>query len=163
MSKCAGRASCDTVPGFSLGEKVAIRTGFFLGVGLGAWGIWSESPVMAAGYVLLTVAAFGLLTRYTVCTRCPHLKEADDCLFMPAPLAKRIVADRSGPLSVTEYLILLLAMGSMLLPLPWLLTQPLLFGGYVLACASWMAGLYWRICPRCQVKECPLQKDATQA
>lgn len=160
MTKCTGENGCGEVPGFSFGEKAVIRVAFKLGIFLGAWGIWPTSQSIAIGYAAYAVISYTLLMRYTVCTRCPHLLVAGDCLFMPAPLVKLLVTDRKGPLSLAEHFILVLAIGGAAIPIYWLLNQPILLGAYAVVTGGWMAGLYLRICPRCQVEECPLKKHA---
>ncbi|BBD09281.1 hypothetical protein [Desulfovibrio ferrophilus] len=150
---------CAKVGGFSLKEKLFAQGTFNLAVIIGAYGMWVLSPILALGYLVYALGSFTLLMRYTICARCPHLLQAGDCLFLPASLARKIIAtDRSGPLGLGEKIILYAAfVGTFLTPVI-LLSSPLLFWGYILFAGGCLVGLVLHFCKHCHNAVCPLNR-----
>lgn len=149
---------CSDVCTFSLGEKLIVRSSFFVGVAIGAYGMWLANAWLAVGYLLYAAVGYSLLMRYTVCSRCPHVLVANDCLFIPASLVRAFVAKRTGELLGWEKGILLCAViGTAGLPLYWLLSDITLLSVYLLSTIGCFVVLYLRMCKRkCQVVVCPL-------
>lgn len=144
MSLTDQSPGCDKVPGFGFWEKFSIRTAFYAAIALGAWGAWTtpgpgigpvSGPVLAVLYVAYALGSYTLLIRYSVCPRCPHLAEADDCVFVPAPAAKAIVDKRrTGKLRPLELAVAVAAgSGTALLPLLWLPGRAALLAAFAAA------------------------------
>ena len=152
------RKACDRT--FSLGEKLLLRTTFVLSILSGAFGIWLTSPAVAVAYLAFAAVSYFLLMRYSVCARCPHLFEADDCLFLPAFLVRKFVARREGQLSWWERLILDSAViGTAVIPVFWLYSIPWLLLYYVAVTVGFGYVLIRFVCARkCEVDVCPLNK-----
>ncbi|BCS87598.1 hypothetical protein [Pseudodesulfovibrio sediminis] len=158
MTKDSG---CSNVCTFSFKEKLFARTTFILGVLIGAYAIWLSSLVLALVYLGYAVGSYYLLMRYTVCSRCPHLFQADDCLFAPAPIVQTFVSARSGPLNGWERLILFGAVfGTVAIPVYWLVSSLWLLSLYVIFSGGCFLGLVLRICKKCQVEVCPMNRNA---
>lgn len=152
--------ACPQVIRFSFGEKTFIRSTFYLSVLIGMYGMWPASPGLALGYGVFVLVAYGLLMRYTVCARCPHLLQAGDCLFLPAPLAKMLVVPREGSLSAAEHVIALAAvLGTILIPVYWLVAEPWLLGVFLLLTLGYAVGLKGHVCKKCQVAICPCNRN----
>lgn len=149
-----------TVCTFSLGEKLLIRTTFVLSILLGAVGIWMFRPGVAVAYLAYAVVSYFGLMRYTVCSRCPHLFQANDCLFLPVGLAKRFVLRREGELTAWERLLLDSAViGTAVIPLFWLISVPMLLVLYVLVTVGCGVAIVKLVCSKkCRVDVCPLNK-----
>jgi hypothetical protein len=151
---------CGTVCTFSFREKLFARTTFSLGIVVGMYGIWLFSPALALAYLAYAVGSYFLLMRCTVCARCPHLFQADDCLFAPASSVKRFVAPRSGALNAWEHLILICAaFGTAAIPVYWLAFSPWLLVLYAVLAGGCFLGLVMRICRKCQVDVCPMNRN----
>ncbi|MCJ2164209.1 MULTISPECIES: hypothetical protein [unclassified Pseudodesulfovibrio] len=158
--KITDHGGCGTVCTFSFTDKLLARTTFSLGMAVGMYGIWLSSPTFALAYLVYAVGSYFLLMRYTVCARCPHLFQANDCLFAPASSVKRFVAPRSGPLTVRERLILVCAVfGTAAIPVYWLVFSPWLLVLYALLAGGCFLGLVMRICRKCQVEVCPMNRN----
>ena len=158
--------SLSGVPGaavitFSFGEKLYIRSTFYLSVLLGMYAMWPSGPGLVLGYGAFVGVSSSLLMRYTVCARCPHLLRADDCLFVPAPLAKMLVSPREGGLTAWEIVIALVAAaGTVVVPVYWLAATPLLLAVFLLLTLGYVIGLKGHVCKKCQVEVCPLNRNA---
>lgn len=162
MTTDNGCGGCSKDMYFSLTEKITAGILFNGGVLVGTWGIWLSSPLMALAYVVYALGSFTLLMRYTICTRCPHLLEAGDCLFVPAKLGRRIiVGPRTGPLSLWQRGIFYAAfVGTFLLPVWSLLPHGALLVTYALLVVGLMAAFRFHFCSkRCLVAVCPLNKN----
>lgn len=145
---------------FGSGEKLIMRTIFVLSVVLGAYGIGRTSPLSAAAYAAFALVGYFMLMRHTVCSRCPHLHVADDCLFVPASLVKKHVILKKGPLGTGELIIILVAiLGTAGIPIYWLAADTTLLMVYLALNAGYVLGLVGRICKKCQVEVCPLNRN----
>lgn len=152
--------SCTKVCTFGLGEKLFIRVAFYVAAIVGTYGIWLSSPSLALAYAAYVGIGYGLLMRYSVCARCPHVFVANDCLFMPAPLVKLIVAPRQGRLAVWEAGVAVCAVsGTVAIPLYWLADHTALLVTFLVLTGCYFVGLVGRICKKCQVEVCPLNRN----
>jgi hypothetical protein len=153
--------ACAHVAGFSFWEKAIVRVSYYLAALVGVYGMWPVAPGLALGYAAFVLGAYYLLMRYTVCARCPHLFQAGDCLFVPAPLAKTFIRPRPGRLNAWEFAILLAApLGTLLIPLYWLAARPVALAAFVLLNLGCAAYITRRICRRkCRVLICPLNRN----
>lgn len=151
---------CGAVPGFSLAEKILFQGAFYLGLAMGFLGLWAAGPLWALGWLACAVAGFTLLVRYTVCARCPHLSRAGDCLFLPPSLVRRLAAPgRAGALNWVEKGIFFGAFGVTVLgPVPWLVHRPAYLAVYVLLWSAFLAGMLLKVCRKCAVTACPLNR-----
>ncbi len=145
---------------FTLKDKIVGQLALNAGVLIGAYGMWLSSPWLALGYLVYVYGGLVLVTRYTVCPRCPHVLEADSCLFMSAGFVRKVMSDsRSGPLRPGEKLILYMVFGGMaLIPIYWLLPHLWLLGAYVLAQAAMSLVFRRYLCRVCENEICPLNK-----
>lgn len=160
MQGCDKKGSCGSGRTFSRGDKLLVSGTFYGSIAVGAWGIWPTSPGAALGYLAYALIGYVLLMRYTVCARCPHLFEENDCLFVPVPLAKTFVKPRQGPLQRWEYLLALcVAGGTIIIPLYWLIHTPLTLIAYLILTATCIASLKRRICTKCRVEVCPMNRN----
>ena len=160
MQNCGKNGSCGSGGTFSWGEKLFVVGTFYGFIAVGAWGIWPASPGAALAYVAYALVSFFLLMRYTVCARCPHLFEENDCVFVPVPLVKTFVKPRQGPLKWWEYLIVLCAPGgTVLIPLYWLIHAPLTLIVYLILAVTCIGTLKRRICTKCRVEVCPMNSN----
>ena len=150
---------------FTFRDKLLGQLVLNAGVLIGACGMYLADPWLALGYLAWVYGGLVLVTRYTVCPRCPHLHEADSCLFMPVGFARRVISNsRSGPLGAGEKLILYAVFGGMaLIPVYWLLPHPWLLGAYVLAQAAMILTFSRYLCRVCQNEICPLNKSKIAA
>ncbi len=152
------QCECDVVPGFSLGEKICAHATLYGGVFAGTYGIFQSSPVVAVSYLLMVLVGFILLVRYTVCSRCPHLLEAGDCLFLGPELMRRLFSpNHTGPLHAWQYAIFFGTFGvTMLVPLWFLPRAPVPIVVCIVLMAAMMVMLRWRVCTKCHTTVCPL-------
>lgn len=152
---------CSQVKGFSLAEKVYFQATLNIVVVLGAVGMLLQGAyLLAIGYLIFVLGGFILLMRYTVCARCPHLLEANDCVFLSASLAKEVVSkDTTGPLKWWERSILcVVPAGTVFGPIYWLMSSPLLLAGFVVAAVGCVLGLYMYLCKKCRTTVCPMNR-----
>ena len=142
---------------FTLWEKFSVQFSFHAGIIAATYGLCLSNIYLGFSYLLYVLISYFLLMRYTVCPRCPYLLVADDCLQLPTRLTKMIISTkRNGPLNRYEKIIFNLAWyGSLLLPIYWLLSKPILlvafiifYGGGVLLCTK------LHFCSRCENKIC---------
>ncbi|QGY40457.1 hypothetical protein GM415_10070 [Pseudodesulfovibrio cashew] len=160
MDKKPSHISCENVCTFGSGEKLILRTLFYVSALLGAYGIAKTSLVLAVAYVAYALISYFMLMRHTVCSRCPHLFVADDCLFVPASLVKNFVIPKKGALSTGELLIVLFAvLGTAGIPIYWLAADTTLLVIYLALNAGFTLGLVGRICKKCQVEVCPMNRN----
>lgn len=152
---------CSNVCTFGFGEKLFIRSAFYLAFLVGAYGIWLSSAALALSYAAFVGIAYLLLMRYTVCARCPHVFVAGDCLFVPASLVKMFVSPRQGRLTMWEGVIAVVAVaGTAAIPIYWLAAQTALLGLFIALTFAYLVGLVGRICKKCQVEVCPLNRNS---
>jgi hypothetical protein len=152
--------TCDNVITFGSGEKLWIRSTFYLSVLIGMYGLWPAGPGPALGYLAFVAVSYGLLMRYSVCARCPHLFVAGDCLFMPASLARKLVSPRSGGLKVWEAgVALAAAVGTVAIPVYRLAAEPLLLALFLGLSLGYVIGLAGHVCRKCQVEVCPCNRN----
>jgi len=163
MSKQCQDADCGPVKGFSVGEKLFAQGTFNAAIITGAYAMALQSPLLALGYVVFAIGSFTLLMRYTICTCCPHLLVAKDCLFLPASLAIKLISkQRSGSLSGWEKFILYSApLGTILIPVYWLLSSPILLACFLLFSGACVFGLRLHFCKECKTIVCPMNSQHT--
>ena len=74
---------------FSFLEKLYAYSTFNIGIFIAAYGLFIQNKTLAVIYLFYSYIGIFLLMRYTVCPRCPHLLEANDCLNLPASITKK--------------------------------------------------------------------------
>ncbi len=145
---------------FSLKEKIITQCGFHGGILIGAYGLYL-SQSYAITYLLFSYIGIGLLMRYTVCPRCPHLFDGNDCCQLQPQLAKIIVGKRNDrPMNIIEkslwfvvlYGILIMPIYGLLSNTPYLVAFIAVYGGYLLY-------LKLHLCKNCQNKACMQNKN----
>ena len=145
---------------FTLGDKLLGQLVLNAGILIGAYGMWLSGPWPALAYLAYAYGGLVLITRYTVCPRCPHLLEADSCLFMPVGFVRRVISDsRTGPLRPGEKVILYTVFGGIvLIPIYWLLPHLWLLGAYLLVKVATVLAFDRHLCRKCRNDVCPLNK-----
>jgi len=151
---------CTRIRKFGFGDKLFIRLTFYLSVAVGVYGMWPAGAMSALGYAAYVAVSYSLLMRYSVCARCPHVFVAGDCLFVPAPLVKLVVAPREGRLKVWEAAIAAAAaLGTIAIPVYWLAGDPVLLIAFLALTLGYLVGLAGHVCKKCQVEVCPLNRN----
>ena len=146
---------------FSWYEKLLTRVGLVGLVGVGALGIYLESPAAASGYLAFALVG-GLLVVYDcLCVYCPYPYEHSDCLFFPPQLVTGVVKRRTGKIHwLRKVLLLVTAAGLVLIPQYWL------WGRWGLLALFWilaaLIGVAFAVyyCPRCRHGGCPMNRAA---
>lgn len=158
--------NCHLTEGFTLREKILVRISF-----AGLWltgfiAIWPESIYWALGFMILVLyGVLGLMARYWVCPRCPHLHKYNDCLQMPPALMKRFVKKpTSTPMNKREkFLTVALFVLIPLFPQYWLIQKPLHFAVFWVFCGAWYLVLLMYFCKHCRVSSCPFNRTGINA
>ena len=155
------KENVNSIGTFTFWEKFSVQFSFWVGITTATYGLYLSNAYIAIVYPLYVAVSYFLLMRYTICPRCSYLSVADDCLQLPTRLTKIIIStDRSGPLSRYEKFLFNNAWyGSLLIPIYWLLSEPLIlvaflffYGGGLLL----LTKLYF--CPKCANEVCQKHK-----
>jgi len=149
--------------GFAWYEKLSMRGGLAVVVGIGAYAIYRSEPVMAAGYLLL--AAFGgLVVMYdSLCVYCPYPFKHSDCLFFPYQLVASVTTMRTTPIPWFRNALSALAFGVIVaIPQYWLWGQWSLFGTFWLLVVAGGITVPLHFCRRCKHCRCPMSRVMLQ-
>ena len=147
---------------FSAKEKIVAAIPFNLSILIGAYGLYLTNWVLTAIY--LTFAYIGVLVmmRYTICPRCPHLLEGNDCLNMPASLVKKLIAkNRTGPLNIYEKTLhRTVNYGMLLIPVYWLIPYLYLLIPFLVFYFIGQATFFFHFCRHCENEVCIQNRNA---
>ncbi len=152
---------CRYANGFSLWEKLWAQGSYFTMMIVGTAGIARADWHWLAPYLLIAWYGLpGIIMRYVICPRCPHLYVYNDCLQVPPGLAKWLVKERKNtPLSAAEKAVFWLVLLTIpLYPLYWLRSEPVLLTVFVASAVMWFAAQLLYFCKRCRVRECPMNR-----
>ena len=125
---------------------------------LGTIAMWQESPLEAIAYILFVwIGIFFFIMHLWICPNCPHIKEYHACVQLPPVLTKWLIKkESSGILMIYEkigfYIILY---GVFLIPLYWVVKQPLFFVPYFIFGLMHYPAYFLRFCKRCYNISCP--------
>ena len=150
------QAEKNSICTFTFAEKLYAQLTFNGGVAVAAYGLFLINSGLGIAYLLYAYVGILLLIRYTVCARCPHLNKANDCVQLPAPMMKKIIASpRSGALNRYEKILFVLVLyGTFILPLYWLASQPMVLILFIALFGGHLAGLRLHFCRNCQNTIC---------
>ena len=141
---------------FTLREKIYAQFTFNAGVLTGAYGLFLKNKILAFFYLLYAYVGIFLLMRYTVCPRCPHLHEANDCVQLHPSLTKIIVSPkRKGPLTIFEKILFIMVLyGILILPIYWIYSNTIILVLFLLFYGGQLLGLHLHFCRNCQNRSC---------
>jgi hypothetical protein len=146
---------------FAWYEKVLARLGVVALVGVGAWGMYLQSPVAAVVYLVLAGVGGVLVIFELLCVYCPYPYQQNDCLFFPPQLLTRLTERRHGAISPTrKTLLALVGAGLVLIPQYWLWGNWALLAGFWVLVALIGLGFGLHFCRRCRHGQCPLNSAA---
>ena len=154
-------ANCALSKGFSIKEKLFAQISFFGILITGTLGIIWVDYLFVIPYVLIGwYGVPGIIQRYIVCPRCPHLHQFGDCLQLPVNLTRLLVKrQKSAQFSLGEkavfWAIFLLIPTY---PLYWLIQTPLLLALFITFTVMWYAGQFFYFCKRCRIQDCPFNR-----
>ena len=152
---------CELAGRFETWEKIYAQVSFLamgiiatVGVALVDWR-WALAYLFFFLYGIM-----GVVMRHLVCPRCPHLHVYHDCLQAPPALTRWLIREsKSTPFSTLEKLLFYTYfIGVPVLPVYWLLANPLLLVAYLVAVGMWYLGQFFRFCRRCRVEQCPFNR-----
>jgi hypothetical protein len=155
------KRKCAPAEGFSLWEKLYAQFSFIAMGVIGTVGILLVDWPWALPYILIYWYGIpGIVMRYLVCPRCPHLHEYGDCLQAPARITMSLIKKReTTPLSTFKkllfYLIFILIPTY---PIYWLMPHKILLITFLLMVAMWYLGQSQYFCKRCRVYDCPFNR-----
>ena len=136
---------------FTSYEKVIAAVPFNLSILVGAYGLYLTSWRLTVIYLLYSYVGVIIMMRYTICPRCPHLLENNDCLNLPPSLLKKIISSqRQGPLNVYEKLLhILVTYGMLVIPLYWLASRLYLLVPFVVLYIIGQCTFTFHFCKNC--------------
>ena len=143
--------------GFAWCEKLAMRGGLAIVVGIGALAIYRSNPAAAVGY-LLFVALAGLVVMYdSLCVYCPYPFKHSDCLFFPYQLLARVTTRRTGSIPWFRNALSALAfLGIAAIPQCWLWGQWALFATFWVLLLTGGVAVPLVFCKSCRHTRCPM-------
>lgn len=153
--------NCHLAEGFSTREKIFAQVTFNAFWITGFIAIWPETIYGALAYAALVLyGIFGLVVRYLLCPRCPHLYKYGDCLQVPPALTKWLVKRPTNAPMSTAQKVLMVALSVLILMFPqyWLWQKPIYFTVFWVFCGAWFAGQLLYFCRHCRVSSCPFNR-----
>jgi hypothetical protein len=157
----ARRGRCSLAEGFSPLEKAYAQVSFLvMGIAGTAGIVIADWPWVVPYLAIYWYGVPGIVMRYLVCPRCPHLHEFGDCLQAPVAVTKWLSQSRkTSPLSAAQqflfYAIFLLIPTY---PIFWLLSTPVLLIPFLIGASMWYSGQFVYFCKRCRVYDCPFNR-----
>jgi hypothetical protein len=147
---------------FSAKEKIVAAIPFNISILIGAYGLYRTSWVLTAIYLTFCYLGVIIMMRYTICPRCPHLLEGNDCLNMPAPLVKKLIAkNRTGPLNTIEKTLQrTVKYGILIIPVYWLIPYLYLLIPFVAFYLIGQATFSFYFCRHCKNEVCIQNRNA---
>ena len=147
---------------FSATEKIIAAIPFNASILIGAYGLSLTNWVLTAFYLAFSYIGVLAMMRYTICPRCPHLLEGNDCLNMPVPVVKKLIAkNRTGPLNTYEKMLhRTVKYGILLIPVYWLLPHLHLFIPFAAFYFIGQATFTFHFCRHCENEVCIQNRNA---
>ena len=151
-----GKENENPIPKFTFKEKLFAQFTYNSGVMVAAYGLYINHTSLGIGYLVGAYLGIFLLVRYTICPRCPHLHEANDCVNLPPALMKKIISEkRRGPLNIYEKVLFITSLyGAFLLPIYWLASNAILLIIFLLLFGGHLVSLHMHFCRNCANKDC---------
>lgn len=148
----------ELISGFTWYDKLAMRGGLAVVVGIGTFAIYGNNPVAAAAY-LLFVALGGLVVMYySLCVYCPYPYKHSDCLFFPYQLVASVTTMRPGSISLFKNALSGSAFfGIVAIPQYWLWGQWPQFAVFWVLVLVGGITIPRRFCRRCRHGRCPMR------
>lgn len=149
---------------FSMAEK-ALMCGLFYGFPcVGVYAISLIDPAWAWGYLVFTIVGFSGVVMGSICARCPYPYTRNTCLFFPKKLVPAVYKSRRSPMRLWEKVLLVIFFTSLLLiPLPWLIGQPVLLAVFYGMGIPANAILLTYYCKRCRNTSCLFNRAVVPA
>ena len=150
--------------GFAWHEKLCMRGGLAVVVGIGALAIYGSAPLLAVRY-LLFVALGGLIVMYdSLCVYCPYPFRYSDCLFFPYQLVASVTTLRTTPIPWFRKVFSALAFfGIVAIPQYWLWGQWSLFAAFWILTVVGGIAIPFQFCRRCRNRRCPMNLVALES
>jgi len=147
---------------FTTTEKIVAAIPFSTSIIIGAYGLWQISWMLTVAYLFFAYGGILLMMRYTICPRCPHLLEGNDCLNLPPAIAKKIIAsNRKGTLNFHENLLhKMVKYGILLIPIYWLMPNFYLLIPFVVTYFVGQAIFTFYFCKHCKNTYCFQNKNS---
>lgn len=152
---------CTLAQSFETWEKIYAQVSFTAIGTIGTAGVALVDWRWALAYVVVFLyGIMGVVMRYLVCPRCPHLYVYHDCLQAPTGLTQWLVRERkTTPMSTFEKLLFYTYFLFVpVFPVYWLLASPFLLVVFLAAVGAWYGGQFFRFCRRCRVNDCPFNR-----
>jgi len=152
-------SGCSLINRFSLKERIVMRTAWAAFTAIGAYGIYVQSPLWAAIYLMLTALGFILVVLPALCAHCPFPSRHNTCLFIPPGFVKRFYPYKGPDMRAGEKCVTLAAMAGMVaMPNVWLVNRPTLLILFWLVALPTLAAFPRHYCRHCRHFGCPLNK-----
>ena len=155
-------AKCTLAKGFNIKEKLFAQVSFFGILITGTVGIVLVDSIFVIPYVLISwYGVPGIIQRYIVCPRCPHLHQSGDCLQLSPKLTRLLIKKQKGPQfshwekAVFLFIFILIPT----YPLYWLIETRILLALFIFFTSMWYSGQIFYFCKRCRVHDCPFNRN----
>ena len=143
--------------GFAWHEKLAMRGGLAIVVGIGALAIYWNDPTAATGYLLFVVLASLIVMYDSLCVYCPYPFKHSDCLFFPFQLVASVATRRTNSIPGWRNALSALAfLGIVAIPQYWLWGQWALFATFWLFILVGGIAVPLTFCQHCRHGRCPM-------
>lgn len=144
---------------FAWYDKLLARGGLAALLCIGTIGIYRESLVATAGYLLFALVGGLLLVYDFLCVYCPYPYEYSDCLFFPHHFLTGVVGRRTGRIHWSrKTLFLATVAGVVLIPQYWLWGSWGLLAGFWTLAATIGLAFSLHYCGRCRHGRCALHQ-----
>ena len=143
---------------FAWYEKLSMRIGMAVAVGIGTFAIYQSDPVQAAGYLSFVVFGVFVVMYDSLCMYCPHPAEHEDCLLFPHQFVASGAKLHSQPIPRSKKVFSALAfLGIVAIPQYWLWGQWSLLALFWLLTVSGGVFIYSHFCRRCRRPYCAVK------
>jgi uncharacterized membrane protein len=150
---------CTLINRFSLSGRIVMRTLWTAFTVIGTYGIYVQSPLWAAIYIVLVLLGFILVVLPSLCTHCPYPSKHNTCLFMPPGLVTHFYPYKGPDMSTAGKICSLFAIaGMVIMPNIWLVSTPPLLLFFWLVALPTVAVFPLYYCTRCRHLDCPMNK-----
>lgn len=144
---------------FTLKERILSRLGFNGFIAVGAYGIYKQSTLWAAIYVVVSILIFAAVIMPSICARCPYPSKYNTCLFLPPAFMNRFYPYKEKPMSRFQKIAALISFAILaIMPQPWLLNDLVMLALFWLICLPTLAVFPLYYCKHCRNFLCPLNK-----
>ena len=147
---------------FSAIEKIIAAIPFNASILIGAYGLFLTSWALTVLYLVFSYVGILVMMRYTICPRCPHLLKGNDCLNLPAPFVKKLIAkNRKGPLNNFEKMLhRTVKYGILIIPIYWLLPYLYLLIPFAVFYFIGQVTFIFYFCRQCKNEVCIQNRNA---